>query len=133
MVECMKWFKRHSVSVVIGFCSIALVILRAMKVTDWDWIAISIVFIGSIGVILSLSSSVKSMNRVVHLSDKVDSFGMEVIDNPEWIYLILDAEEKKLFGIRKNGSIEWGAGIPTPIREKLDELQKRINILEIEK
>ena len=44
------------------------------------------------------------------------------IESPEFIKLIVDAEDHFLFGIQLDGSIEWGKGIPTPIRTKLQEI-----------
>lgn len=44
------------------------------------------------------------------------------IESPEFIKAIVDAEDHFLFGIHLDGSIEWGKGIPAPIRAKLQEL-----------
>ena len=44
------------------------------------------------------------------------------IESPEFIKAIVDAEDHFLFGIQLDGSIEWGKGIPTPIRTKLQEI-----------
>ena len=57
------------------------------------------------------------------------------IDSPEFIKAIVDAEDHFLFGIQLDGSIEWGKGIPTPIRAKLQEIinqcqQDKTDILE---
>lgn len=69
--------------------------------------------------------------RILKLNDTIESYGLKVVDNPEYVYAIVDAEEKFLFGIKRNdGSIEWGAGVPGPIREELNALKKRIAELE---
>lgn len=47
------------------------------------------------------------------------------IDSPEFIKAIVDAEDHFLFGIQRDGSIEWGKGIPAPIRAKLQEIIKQ--------
>lgn len=47
------------------------------------------------------------------------------IESPEFIKVIVDAENHFLFGIRLDGSIEWGNGIPAPIRAKLQEIIKQ--------
>ena len=44
------------------------------------------------------------------------------IESPEFIKLIVDAEDHFLFGIQLDGSIEWGKGIPAPVRTKLQEI-----------
>lgn len=57
------------------------------------------------------------------------------IESPEFIKAIVDAEDHFLFGIQLDGSIEWGMGIPAPIRAKLQEIinqcqQDKTDILE---
>ena len=57
------------------------------------------------------------------------------IESPEFIKAIVDAEDHFLLGIQLDGSIEWGKGIPAPIRVKLQEIinqcqQDKIDILE---
>lgn len=44
------------------------------------------------------------------------------VESPEFIKVIVDAENHFLFGIQLDGSIEWGKGIPAPIRTKLQEI-----------
>jgi hypothetical protein len=44
------------------------------------------------------------------------------IESPEFLHCIVDAEDLFLFGIQLDGSIEWGKGIPAPIRTKLQEI-----------
>ena len=43
-------------------------------------------------------------------------------ENPDFVRVILDSERKFLFGIKTDGSIEWGAGVPTPVREYIDDV-----------
>ena len=57
------------------------------------------------------------------------------IESPEFIKAIADAEDHFLLGIQLDGSIEWGKGIPAPIRAKLQEIisqcqQDKTDILE---
>ena len=44
------------------------------------------------------------------------------IESPEFLHCFVDAEDRFLFGIQLDGSIEWGKGIPAPIRTKLQEI-----------
>lgn len=44
------------------------------------------------------------------------------IKSPEFIHCIVDSENHLLFGIQLDGSIEWGKGIPTPIKDKMQEI-----------
>ena len=57
------------------------------------------------------------------------------IESPEFIKAIVDTEDHFLFGIQLDGSIEWGKGIPAPIRAKLQKIinqcqQDKTDILE---
>ena len=57
------------------------------------------------------------------------------IDSPEFLHCIVDTEDHFLLGIQLDGSIEWGKGIPAPIRAKLQEIinqcqQDKTDILE---
>lgn len=57
------------------------------------------------------------------------------IVSPEFLHCIVDAEDHFLFGIKLDGSIEWGKGIPAPIRAKLQEIinqckQDKTDVLE---
>lgn len=44
------------------------------------------------------------------------------IESPEFIHCIVDSENHLLFSIQLDGSIEWGKGIPTPIKDKMQEI-----------
>lgn len=44
------------------------------------------------------------------------------IESPEFIKAIVDAEDHFLLGIQIDGSIEWGKGIPAPIRQRIQEV-----------
>lgn len=57
------------------------------------------------------------------------------IESPEFIKAIVDSEDHFLFGIQLDGSIEWGKGIPAPIKAKLQEIinqcqQDKTDVLE---
>ena len=40
-----------------------------------------------------------------------------LVENTEWIKVITDNQGRILCGIKSDGSIEWGVGIPTPVKE----------------
>lgn len=57
------------------------------------------------------------------------------IESPEFLHCIVDAEDRFLFGIQLDGSIEWSKGVPAPIRAKLQEIinqcqQDKTDVLE---
>ena len=69
----------------------------------------------------------------IHLrkfSDKINSLGLQYIENPEWMWVITDSEDHILLGIKRDGSVNWSVGVPKPIRDELDALKKRIAELE---
>lgn len=44
------------------------------------------------------------------------------IESPEFVHCIIDSDNHLLFGIQLDGSIEWGKGIPIPIKNKFQEI-----------
>ena len=44
------------------------------------------------------------------------------IESQEFIKVIVDSEDHFLLGIQLDGSIEWGKGIPKPIRQRIQEV-----------
>lgn len=62
----------------------------------------------------------------------MDSYGLKIVENPEWLWVVLDAANHVLFGIKRDGSIEWPIGVPEPIMKEIEALKKRINELEAE-
>lgn len=55
---------------------------------------------------------------------------LKTVNNPEYIYIMTDAEDHMIFSIKRDGSIDWSVGIPKPIKEELGKLSKRILTLE---
>lgn len=57
------------------------------------------------------------------------------IESPEFIKIIVDANDHLLFTINLDGEVDWGKGIPAPIRAKLQEIinqcqQDKTDVLE---
>lgn len=48
------------------------------------------------------------------------------IESPEFIKAIVDAEDHFLFGIQLDGSVEWGKGVPAPIRQRIQEVMNYV-------
>lgn len=48
------------------------------------------------------------------------------IESPEFIKVIVDAEDHFLFGIQLDGSVEWGKGVPAPIRQRIQEVMNYV-------
>lgn len=51
----------------------------------------------------------------------------QYVEDPEYLRAIVDSEGRFLWGIKKDGSIEWGKGFPTPLKEALSELGKYVD------
>ena len=43
-------------------------------------------------------------------------------DYDEWVYILTDKDSKFIFGIKKDGSIEWSVGVPTPIQKLVNSI-----------
>ena len=50
----------------------------------------------------------------------VNNIFSEYIDSSEWIYVVTDNDGRILFGIKADGSIEYGKGVPTPVKDYVD-------------
>ena len=48
------------------------------------------------------------------------------IENPEFIYVKKDADDRLLWWIYADGSVDWSKGVPTPIQEELKKLEQLI-------
>ena len=48
------------------------------------------------------------------------------IENPEFLYVKKDADDRLLWWIYKDGSVDWGKGVPAPIQEELRKLEQLI-------
>ena len=64
----------------------------------------------------------KKANAIKDEEGNVVETPFRYIQNEEFIKVIVDAEDHFLLGIQLDGSIEWGKGIPAPIRAKLQEI-----------
>jgi hypothetical protein len=78
---------------------------------------------------VNIQSAVDEVVDKVSIKDEAETIvetPFHYIQNKEFIKAIVDAEDHFLFGIQLDGSIEWGKGIPAPIRAKLQEIVKQI-------
>lgn len=80
--------------------------------------------------ILDYFANKKQLERFEKFEAEVRDYGFDIIENPEWLKVEVDAAQHILFGIKKDGSVDWSIGVPGPIRKELDELKKRISELE---
>ena len=62
-----------------------------------------------------------SAKQGVILNDKIELLGTTYSENAEWSMVITDADDRILFGIRQDGSVEWFANVPQVVREFVAE------------
>ena len=74
--------------------------------------------------------NIKQQKRFYEFEKEVKDYGFEIVENPEWLKVEVDAEQHILFGIKRDGSVDWSIGVPGPIKKELDDLDKRITELE---
>ena len=60
------------------------------------------------------------------LKKRVDDTGATIIENGQYLFVITDKVEHFLFGIEKDGSVDWSKGIPRPIKNELDRINSEI-------
>ena len=60
------------------------------------------------------------------LIDSIFAEGVRVRSNSEYVFALVDASETFLFGIRKNGELDWAKGIPGWLNDRLNRLSSDI-------
>ena len=98
---------------------------RALHVTDWDWITISIVLWVLLVQYFHSHPLLKVKTLLFSCLKKNDYLLAQAVAAHENYKKL-----KILFGIHTDGSIEWGVGVPTPIRKELEKLELRVRELE---
>jgi len=61
-----------------------------------------------------------TQEELAQLEAKVTDLG-EYVTNPEWIRVITDNDGNVLCGIKVDGSIDWGIGVPKPVKDYVAE------------
>lgn len=119
-ILCNKYFGFFItlISVVIPFVSLKITKDLNLSLTQFV-----------IGILLAIQSFMASMNSEKKLSkvnNRIDELGFHFIESPEYLYAITDAEDKLLFCVRTDGTIDWALGIPHPIKKELERLEMKI-------
>ena len=82
-----------------------------------------------IGLVLGLQSALESKrmhSKVEKLTKRIDETGAKLVDNPEYVYSLVDSVEHVLFSIDNEGCVDWQKGIPKPIKVELDSIKRDI-------
>ena len=75
---------------------------------------------------LGYSDSKSKEEKIMKLKKRVDDTGATIIENGQYLFVITDKVEHFLFGIEKDGSVDWSKGIPRPIKNELDRINSEI-------
>ena len=81
------------------------------------------------GLVLGLQSALESKrmhSKVEKLTKRIDETGAKLVDNPEYVYSLVDSVEHVLFSIDNEGCVDWQKGIPKPIKIELDSIKRDI-------
>lgn len=72
------------------------------------------------------------------IEEQIQDVG-EFVTDDEYIRVYVDSENRILFGIKSDGSVEWSKGVPTPIKDYIEshnayqeELLEQINTLSLD-
>ena len=100
---------------------------------DDELTALFSLFAVVVPVLVWISDSIENKKQQKRFDDfekEVKDYGFEVVENPEWLKVEVDAEQRILFGIKRDGSVDWSIGVPGPIKKELDALKDRLSKLE---
>lgn len=110
--------------------TLSLIVPVLSLILDLMWlIAASQIIIGFALALLRYSDSKSKEERINNLGQRVDDTGMSIIDNVQYLYVIIDKDKHFLFGIEKDGSVDWSKGIPQPIKDELNKIKLEIEYL----
>ena len=87
--------------------------LRTKRIKDWANLATRAML--KVGNFLALDGQDGTFKIPAEFFSFIGNF--EVVENPEYVYAIIDANDKFLFGIKHDASIEWAVGVPQPIKD----------------
>lgn len=63
--------------------------------------------------------------KLTELSTQLGGMINKTVDNPIYIHSFVDSQGIFLFGIKKDGSIEWAKGVPSPVRDYIINALKK--------
>lgn len=107
--------------------TLSLIVPVLSLIFDMMWlIAASQIIIGFALAWLGYSDSKSKDEKIMILKKRVDDTGATIIENGQYLFVITDKVEHFLFGIEKDGSVDWSKGIPRPIKNELDRINSEI-------
>lgn len=97
--------------------------LQTKRIKDWARTATRIML--KAGNFLALDGLDGTFKVPAEFFSFIENF--KIASDPEFVFAITDKDDVFLFGIKKDGSIEWAKGLPTPVVEILDAINTRLN------
>jgi hypothetical protein len=64
------------------------------------------------------------------VGDKFNVIGASAITNNEYVWVLLDSQNRVLMGVKADGTVSWQKGIPKPINDELTAIKARLTALE---
>lgn len=90
------------------------------------WLSITQIVVGLVLGFQSVLESKRVHREMTKLTKRMDETGAKVVENPEYLFLLIDSVEHILFSINKEGCVDWQKGIPKPIKLELDTIKRDI-------
>ena len=90
------------------------------------WLSITQIVVGLVLGFQSVLESKRVHREMTKLTKRMDETGAKVVENPEYLFLLIDSVEHILFSINKEGCVDWQKGIPKPIKLELDTIKREI-------
>lgn len=120
-VFCMKY-----TSFILAVIAMAPPVVSCFIETNWV-LGISQFVIGLGVAVQAFMFGQNSKKEISKVNKRIDELGVRIIDSPEYLYAMVDAEDHVLFCVKTDGTIDWALGVPQPIRKEIERLEKKID------
>ena len=71
------------------------------------WLSVTQIVVGLVLGFQSVLESKRVHREMIKLTKRMDETGAKVVENPEYLFLLIDSVEHILFSINKEGSVDW--------------------------
>ena len=71
------------------------------------WLSITQIVVGLVLGFQSVLESKRVHREMIKLTKRMDETGAKVVENPEYLFLLIDSVEHILFSINKEGCVDW--------------------------
>lgn len=127
MNSITKIFCAKYTSFFISVISVMLSLVCAVFFHEF-WLSLAQFIIGLVIALQSFLIRKQTEEKLLKVNKRIDDLGMSYIDSPEYLYAMVDAKNRFLFGITVEGKVDWALGIPKPIQKELDKIMDLIHV-----